>query len=83
MEPFKHLKLYFNVESLLFLAYYNFFYNDINLNILLVLFFMSLDRGTFQAFKTIFWCWILVVLTYYNFFYKHINLNILLVFKKY
>jgi hypothetical protein len=54
MEPFKHLKLYFNVESLLFLAYYNFFYNDINLNILLVLFFMSLDRGTFQAFKTIF-----------------------------
>lgn len=40
MEPFKHLKLYFNVESLLFLTYYNFFYNDINLNIDLVQFFI-------------------------------------------
>jgi hypothetical protein len=36
MEPFKHLKLYFDVEPLLFLTYYNFFYNVINLNILIV-----------------------------------------------
>jgi hypothetical protein len=36
MEPFKHLKLYFDVESLLFLTYYNFFYNEMNLNIFLV-----------------------------------------------
>lgn len=44
MEPFKHLKLYFDVESLLFLTYYNFFYNEMNLNILLVYSFYINDE---------------------------------------